>query len=486
MVSRTARFVQIALCSGLLLAGSAFAKELSDYRVGDTVEADIVAPQKFLVVDTQSADPQKRRQIQNLPMVARFYPAVADETDAALRGAFTNAHNNFFSLVLAQFHRQLPDPKVTDDFLQQVLKTPGLDKSFPLTVELAGIWARGQSDEDFINSLAGRLHESMQLYIFPAQVPDGWKTGNGARLVSLPNADALPTADMVEEKGFTVLRSNIVSLTKARTDFRAEFTAEDRAWANFAVEFIKENCAPDMKLTDAVRLLRATKIQMGDTYQAGQVVAKRGDVITAKMLAAIEKVDELTPKPVPVPAPIAAPAVVETAKPVVATAPPVADAGVHWLWFALGGVSIVAVMAVGALWHLRRKPALSLLPAERAGGTVLDVSGTGSGKDYREMLAPHLAKLLTNKFVRKLMAERADLLLVQQQVATEIAELEQRLEQIHAPLQERLKAYETRIAELEKQLAEQAEQNRALIKAKIEGVKQQMERERSQSRLKFN
>jgi hypothetical protein len=59
-------------------------------------------------------------------------------------------------------------------------------------------------------------------------------------------------------------------------------------------------------------------------------------------------------------------------------------------------------------------------------------------------------------------------------------ELEQRLEHLHAPLQERITAYEQRIEELEKDLAAKGEENRELIGARINVARQHlsMERER--------
>ena len=487
MVSRIVRRILIAAVLVWLPFSHLQAKELSDYRVGDTVDADIVAPEKFLLVNEQGTDALRQRETARMPMVARYYPGAADEAEVALRKSFTDARNNFLNLVETQFHRQLPDKNVTDDFLQQVISYPGQDKSFPLNLTLAGLWARGESDEAFLNGLTSRLHDAMKQYILPAQVPDGWKTGSGARLIALTNADIIPTPQMVEEKGFTVTRSNIVSFTRVRTDFRATFDEEDHAWANYAVEFLKENCAPDVKLTEAVRAYRTAAIQMGDTYQAGQVVVKRGAVVTAKNLAAIQKVSELSaPKVAPVvQKPVAAP-VAPTAPPVAAPAVAVPSNNNGPLWFALGAVSLLSVIALWLLLGVRRRPAVSLLPAQmdmEAGGLSSTPAG---GRDLRDIVAPHLARLLTNKLVRKLIAQRADLMLMQQQVAMEIAELEKRLEQVHAPLQERLSAYEKRIHELEAQLAVQTEQNKELIKAKIEGVKQQMENARAKNRLKFN
>jgi hypothetical protein len=472
----TLRSVLLAAIFAWLAICTLPAKELADYRLGDAIEADIVAPEKFIVVDVAATETLRRREAQQRPMVARYYPGVAGEVETALRREFANARNNFLNAVETQFHRRMPDAAITDDFLQSVVQSPGLDKSFPLTTGLAGIWARGESDGKFLAALAGHLHEAMKQFIFPAQPPEGWHTGNAARLVALTNYDAVPTPELVEGKSFTVVRSNIVSFTRARTEFRNAFPPEDRAWANFVLQFLKENCAPDMKLTEAVSARRTASIQMGDTYQAGQVIGRRGDVVNAKILAAIGRLREIPDKLRP-----QTPAVT----PVKAVPVVVLAENNHWLWFALGAISLVAVAAV---WKLRRRPVVTLLPA-RLDSTQADATlvpaPTGS-VDLRQLLAPHLARLLMNKFVRRLISQRAELMVTQEKVAAEIAELEARLEAIHAPLQDRLAAYEKRIAELEKQLSARDEQNRELIKAKIEVIKKQLETERAKSRMLFN
>jgi cob(I)alamin adenosyltransferase len=62
----------------------------------------------------------------------------------------------------------------------------------------------------------------------------------------------------------------------------------------------------------------------------------------------------------------------------------------------------------------------------------------------------------------------------QKRAAAEMTELEDRLEKLHAPLQDRLRAYQARISELEKELATKGEENRELTKAKIQLVRKQL------------
>jgi hypothetical protein len=101
-------------------------------------------------------------------------------------------------------------------------------------------------------------------------------------------------------------------------------------------------------------------------------------------------------------------------------------------------------------------------------------------------LAPQLAESLKEAVVQGLAAQRSELLKAQQCAALEISELVHRLDELKAPIQERLHSYETRIHELERDLAERNEENRELLKLKIEMTRRQLEAERANNRVNFN
>jgi hypothetical protein len=104
----------------------------------------------------------------------------------------------------------------------------------------------------------------------------------------------------------------------------------------------------------------------------------------------------------------------------------------------------------------------------------------------RASLAPQLAASLKEAVVQGLAAQRSELLKAQQGAAMEISELVHRLDELKAPIQERLHSYETRIHELKRDLAERNEENRELLKLKIEMTRRQLEAERTGSRVNFN
>jgi hypothetical protein len=102
-------------------------------------------------------------------------------------------------------------------------------------------------------------------------------------------------------------------------------------------------------------------------------------------------------------------------------------------------------------------------------------------------LTPHLMDALKDAVVQELAAQRRELMSAQQSAAAELTELARRLEAVQTPLLERLRTYEERISELEKDLADQSKENRELLKLKIDLLRQQIETERAATtRIKFN
>jgi hypothetical protein len=122
----------------------------------------------------------------------------------------------------------------------------------------------------------------------------------------------------------------------------------------------------------------------------------------------------------------------------------------------------------------RQRALLAELRAEQAQATV------GAS------LAPYLAQALKEALVQELAVQRKELLQVQQIAAAEIAQLTHHLDELRVPIQERLRSYEMRIQELEKELTARNEENRELLKLKIDMLRRQLEVESTRNRMEFN
>jgi len=108
------------------------------------------------------------------------------------------------------------------------------------------------------------------------------------------------------------------------------------------------------------------------------------------------------------------------------------------------------------------------------------------GDALRASIAFQLAGWLKGRFVRALLGERAVLHQQHLRAEQDIRALTHRLTQAEAPLKERLHAYETRIAELERELIRKGEVNRELIQAQIEAARKQLEAEKERNPSLWN
>ena len=152
-------------------------------------------------------------------------------------------------------------------------------------------------------------------------------------------------------------------------------------------------------------------------------------------------------------------------------------------------VAAVVCFAVWWIWMGRRKGGSASTGevepwAERA--LAAEARADKATALLRARLMPQMARWMMGELVQRLLAHRSDLVNSQQRAEDDVAELEKRLEKIHAPLAERLAAYEKRIAELERELAAKGEENKELIEAKIESARKKLATERAKVPLKWN
>ncbi|HMP83336.1 MAG TPA: hypothetical protein PKA41_11600, partial [Verrucomicrobiota bacterium] len=106
----------------------------------------------------------------------------------------------------------------------------------------------------------------------------------------------------------------------------------------------------------------------------------------------------------------------------------------------------------------------------------------------REKLMPELSEFAKQSLVQGLYSQRNELLETQKQAEAYLATLEQRLATMHLPLQERIRAYEARIIDLEKGFETRDQELRELTRATLALVRQRLdqEREKVRSGTQFN
>jgi exonuclease VII small subunit len=306
----------------------------------------------------------------------------------------------------------------------------------------------------------------------------------------------------VDKRGRNLARTNLVTLEKLRQDALKGIAPSDQATAKCVTGFIQPNLIYDLELTRQARARRVESINAADRYAAGQRLVAKGDVVNTRIKLALDELRSRTAAERVQATAAMERTSIEGQAAAARRAAETARRTNRWLFAGLGAAVVVlgALIAVGILRRrvLARASLDSSLamvnlhdgavddPAWRERALAAEARAQKATAMLRASLLPHLARWMMNELVQRLLSQRSEIVTGQQKAEREVAELAARLEEVHAPLEDRLRAYEQRIAELEAELAAKGEQNLDLIKAKIETTRKKMEGERSQERLDWN
>jgi membrane-associated HD superfamily phosphohydrolase len=496
MVKTGVRFATI-LAVALLPNFHLSAKNPADYQIGDKAGEDIVAPAKMTVVDADGTQAQREKEEMHVPVVVRYYTNAADDLEARFRQEFERTRENFLQSVNKAFgHRVLSAEELGSlKFESLAVLFQKQNQLFPFNSNRAALWAGGDKDEAYQDSVAATLRQMMSAAIRPEPLPEGIKLGLNVRLIPLGNTNETVSEKEGRQGSHNFPRTNFVTLASVKKNLQSLFPPDEREVAKYLDTLLKPNCVVDAGVTRTLRAQRTDSIWAVDNYDAGQIIAHRGQVIDKKIKAALDQLKEkavigqLQDLQVKQQA-----AVGELRQLVAEDKSKGARAQEHVLWL-VGGLAAVVLILAAATWQLaRRRQTESLLPVPAAQGTVewqeralvAEQRTESLRRAARAGLMTHLAQWLSRVLTQRLISQRRLLLDTQSHAAAEMAELEARLERVQAPLQVRLAAYEHRIAELEKELAARGEENRELLKTKIELMRKQLEAERGKNRVAFN
>lgn len=462
------------------------AKDLPAYRLGDVAGADVVTPVALDVVDTNATAALRLIKSQQYPSIFRSWPEATNIMARNFLAAFAQARTNFLADVQIEFHATMLDEAsvASADFGRLVTVFGVENKNFPVSDGLAVEWARGQDGETVRNRLLATLEWAAGRPMRPDALPQGLVVGETIRLVPATDLEQKLSFELVQQ-GSLVPAANVMTVSNAQALFRREFPAEQQLFARALAAFIQPNCFPDAPFTQLTRGTAVYKLVVSDHFDAGDTIVHRGDAIDAKMLAGLVALNEKLAS-APVATPVAAIAQQLPSGPVPKVVPEstdrnpalVASASVPKsglphaaLIWSLAGISAASLLV--ALWQYlkeRGRPKISALVAQ----PPLLLPGA-----VKPDLAPQVAQAVREAVQRELALQRRELLMAQQAATDEIAALVRRLDDLQMPMQERLHTYESRIQSLEKELAVRNEENRELLKLKIDMISRQMETERT-------
>jgi hypothetical protein len=275
----------------------------------------------------------------------------------------------------------------------------------------------------------------------------------------------------------------VLSLWRAKRLVETHFPSGQEGLGVFASSFVRANAIPDQALTDILRTRRVEGVTVNETYDAAQVILRKGQIVDRKALGALAAMREKS--------------LIGTLQTKLEQQQSVSGQLTQQTKWIAASVALGCVGFIIILWRLRSRPAPAMVtvpehptlpgpdtPALAPGEAAWReraLLAEGKAERAQEAIRSGAMGWMRDHVFRSTVRQRAELLSAQQKAEAEMRELEDRLEQLHTPLRERITAYERRIEELERELASIGEENRELIGARINVTKQVVERERSRA-----
>jgi len=284
--------------------------------------------------------------------------------------------------------------------------------------------------------------------------------------------------DTVEQAPLTS-SSNLLTVAAAQMQLRSEFDADQQLFARALATLLRANCFFDAPFTQLCRGAAVYQLTVSVHFDAGDVIVRQGAKVDAKVKAALMALKEKLATPASPSAPIAAsvsPTPTTARKTEASHAAAVSQAVPQLalrhkgLIVGLSGISAIALCV--AIWQFiaDRKRAMAALKQEARPLHEADPSVT-----------PHVAQCVREAVQQELASQRRELLLGQQAAAAEIMALVARLDTLQVPMPDRVHTYEMRIKALENELAQRNEENRELLKLKIDMISRQLQSERAKT-----
>lgn len=474
------------ICSQLVFIAAA--RDLSEYRVGDKVAEDITTPIALRVVDPMATEAFREKEAQRILVAFRFDTSAADLVEAEVRATFSLARSNFIRLMQDRFKQTLlkEDQMETTRFNNVIGAFKKENKGFPLSRMLAEDWALGSQGLAAQVTLLARIRQAMEQPIRYDNLTNALKLGGQVLLVPVKDIQDPITLEELGSRGVKTYRTNVLALGRAKNQLLEKFGPDEESAGRFAGRCLRVNCFIETELTTAARARRTEALFIADNYQAGQIVAKKDQLVDLRIMAAFNQIQENT-------------ATGRLLQQVSHEKSQVAQVRESNRLLIAGLIAAGALLlAVLAWFAFRRNAATPMLPAIAASNLLTDSRNQSEEWQQRALDAEEkvahahdairsgVMEQLKEKAMSSLVSQRSNMMEAQHIAAAEMAELERRLNELQSPLQDRLRTYESRIADLERALTAKGEENRELIKAKIALMRKQLEVERKGNDLRFN
>lgn len=446
----------IVLIAAMAFTPRAMSAAVPHIQLGEVATEDVITPVPLVVVDPEATDALREKVALQSPSIVRYAPQTISEVEAELRATVAAAKTKFMTALDA-----LQDHPPTEADIGTAVYTAAVEytahssiKNLPLE-QLTPLWLRGKSDQPLVDRLLAPIREVMaQPIVGGAKTDLPLPLNLGVRLVTVKSISDPLSIEKFETTGQTISPTRVLGLSRAQQQVQARFPAGEEQLGEFARSFVRANALYDAPFTDIVRAKRTAGLAVNDTFDAAQIIVRKGQTIDRKALSALAVLREKSMI-----------GTLQNKLDQEQTVVGMIKSQTKWVG---AGLAVTVLALILILLRLRSHHSQSMLPAVTdpalAGQSLPGAADEGEwqkraieaeGKAERAHEAIRSGALgwMRDKLFRTMFHQRAELLSVQKNAETEMQELEQRLEQLHAPLQDKISSYEQRIKELDGELA---------------------------------
>ncbi len=491
------------------LAAESPAGRPREWAVGEIVDADIVTPFTLTVFHPEETATLREVELPKVPSVWRHDPAVADAVETELRRRFMAARERFGAMIDREF-QQRPLHHVaalSDRRFFDALKTfQAGDSGFPLSTNLAELWALGDAGQVVMEDYAKQLRRFMTAHL-RADRPTEADAAMPAPvwIISTQPSGAGPAA-----KGSILEQATLYPVSRYRGELIDLAPVSDRAVVGFLAGLLRPNCVLDGQATAQARARREQELNVVDVHETGAVIARRGERVDAHLKRTLDTLRGQLQAQAATGSAARLQSELERARMEAgqlqsrleadrrassAVVPPKSNSWVHPAGIAGVVLALALALAVG-WWRWKRRTRSgewSIVSAQLGGvqgaeaeqwrerALAAEAKAAKATAMLRARMVPHLARWMMNELVQRLLHQRTVAQTSQQRAEQEVAELAARLEKLQAPLEERRRAYEQRIQQLEAQLAARDRQDHELIEARLESTRRRLDSDREDS-----
>lgn len=479
----------------ILLVFALYARGAAErtYQLGEIAEADVVTPVALQIVDPVATQALHQRLTDDVLFVVRFSPTEADDVERSIRQNVLSSKTTFLNTLRHALNGRSADATDLDSpaYLAASRIVAGeLPKGFPLHI-FAPLWTQGASDEVVLQTLIQPVRDVMTQPILADKAALPLSSNQAIQLASVPSLSTAPDLRTLETKPVRFTAGRVLSLWRARRLVETSSGGTHADVARYAATFVQANALPDVELTQLLRAKRVEGVFAHETYAPAQVILRRGQRVDQKALAALDALREKTT--------LGALQNKLAEEKLLAT-----ELSRQTFWF-VAGLCTVLVGLLVILWRIRaaNRATLALALAPPPAFTLDDGAGsvdTESERRWKQRALLAESKVerahaaiqagmlgwMREKLFQSLFRQRADLLSAQHKAELEMGEWEQRLESLQTPLQDRIRAYEKRIEDLERELAAKGQTNRELLGARIAVTRQHLHQERERGDFSAN